>query len=832
MDRYLCIHCHFYQPPRENPWLEVVEEQDSAYPFHDWNERITAECYAPNSAARILTAANRVAQIVSNYSQISFNFGPTLLSWLQQNAHTIYDAILQADRDSQEHFGGHGSALAQVYNHMIMPLANPADKRTQVLWGIRDFEARFGRFPEGMWLAETAVDLETLDILAEAGIQFTILAPHQAARVRPLDGADCANGNGNGNGENHDWHDVTGGRIDPTRAYLQRLPSGRSINLFFYDGPISRAVAFERLLANGEHFAERLTGGFDDERSRPQLMHIATDGETYGHHHQYGDMALAYALHSIAERNLAQLTNYGQFLELAPPRCEVEIIENTSWSCVHGVERWRSDCGCNTGGHSDWNQQWRGPLRHALDWLRDAIAPRYEEAARSLLADPWRARDEYIHIVLDRSPENVTRFFSQHAARPLQPEERTRALQLLEMQRHAMLMYTSCGWFFDELSGIETVQVILYAGRAVQLAEEVFGESFAEPFLARLEAAHSNLPENGTGRDIYLKWVKPATLSLPQVGAHYAISALFSRSNEPAPIPAYTAARLDFQRLESGRAKLAIGRALITSRVTEANEFLSFGVLHFGDNHLSAGVRIASPGEPYATMVEEVRELFERGDLAGTVRALDSYFGGLNYSLKSLFRDEQRRILNLLLDSVLSDAEGTYRQLYEAHAPLMRYLAELEMPLPRVLHISAEFVVNSALRREFSAEDPDVDRVAALLASARSEKLTLDGAGLGYVLRKRLDRAFATLQDAPQDLGLLARVTTLIEMVRKLPFTVNLWRVQNIYYQLLQGVYPGMRTLDGEEGRIWTQRFERLGELLNFEMPAAVTAVTAPEVAA
>ncbi|MCA9165661.1 MAG: hypothetical protein KDA62_21890, partial [Planctomycetales bacterium] len=334
MERYICIHGHFYQPPRENPWLEAIEVQDSAYPFHDWNERITAECYEPNASSRILTGDGRIERIVNNYANVSFNFGATLLSWLEVHAPDTYRRILLADQESRELFSGHGSALAQVYNHMIMPLANRRDKITQVRWGIRDFEARFGRPPEGMWLAETGVDNETLDVLAEHGIKFTILAPNQAHEVRKYRGRN--------------WHDVSGSRIDPTTAYEVRLPSKRKIALFFYDGPISRAIAFEGLLTRGEHLAGRLMGAFTDHREWPQLVHIATDGESYGHHHRHGDMALAYALHHIQQHNLAKITNYGEYLEKHPPLDEVRIYDNSSWSCAHGIERWRSDCGCNS----------------------------------------------------------------------------------------------------------------------------------------------------------------------------------------------------------------------------------------------------------------------------------------------------------------------------------------------------------------------------------------------------------------------------------------------------------------------------------------------------
>ena len=494
--KYVCVHGHFYQPPRENPSLEAIELQDSAYPYHDWNERVTAECYAPNAISRLLDDQQRIVKLVNNYSQMSFNFGPTLLLWMEQNAPTLLESIREADKQSQQQFGGHGSAMAQVYNHMILPLAHPRDKETQVIWGIRDFVARFGRQPEGMWLPETAVDIPSLEALAAQGVRFTILAPRQAKRVRRFG--------------SRNWKNVSGDRIDPSRAYQVRLPSKKTIAVFFYDGPISQAVAFEGLLSDGKRFADRLLSGFSDQRTWPQLSHIATDGESYGHHHHFGEMALTYALNNIESGDVAKLTNYGQFLEMHPPDHWVEIVENTSWSCVHGVERWRSNCGCNSGGHPEWNQEWRTPLRNALDWLRDTLAPVFEKEAAALLREPWAARNDYVDVVLNRADENVAGFLGKHAIRELNREEQIRALKMLEMQRQAMLMYTSCGWFFDELSGLETVQVVHYAGRAIQLARETTGaEQLEAQFCEKLREAQSNLREYGNGEEIYKKWVAP-----------------------------------------------------------------------------------------------------------------------------------------------------------------------------------------------------------------------------------------------------------------------------------------------------------------------------------
>jgi alpha-amylase/alpha-mannosidase (GH57 family) len=393
---------------------------------------------------------------------------------------------------SRQKMGGHGNALAQVYNHMILPLANRRDKVTQVHWGLRDFEHRFGRRPEGMWLAETAADTASLEVLAAAGIRFTVLAPRQAGRIRKLRGTH--------------WRDVQE-KIDPTRAYLCNLPSGRNIVLFFYDGPISQAIAFEKLLDNGDRFAERLAGGLDHSRRWRQLLNIATDGETYGHHHKFGEMALAVALHRLKDDGKAAFLNYAAYLAANPPTHEVEIVENSSWSCVHGVERWRSDCGCNSG-RAGWNQRWRWPLRAGLDAVRDRLADLHDAQGRQYFRDPWSARDDYIELLLDRSPQRMWTFMERHAVRVLTEEEHAAAMTMLEIQRNAMLMYTSCGWFFDEISGLETVQVIRYAARAIQLAKELFKVDVEPEFRAWLRRAKSNLAEFQDGEQIYNLWLK------------------------------------------------------------------------------------------------------------------------------------------------------------------------------------------------------------------------------------------------------------------------------------------------------------------------------------
>lgn len=810
MEKYVCIHGHFYQPPRENPWLERIEIQDSAYPYHDWNERITAECFGPNASSRILDDKGLIVRIVNNYSKISFNFGPTLISWLKAEAPEVYAAILEADRESQKHFSGHGSALAQPYNHMIMPLANREDKYTQIIWGIRDFEACFERVPEGMWLPETAVDLETLTIMAQLGIKFTILSPYQAHRVRK-------------SGE-RSWHSVTGGAIDITMPYRLRLPSGGSITLFFYDGPTSRAVAFEGLLRSGEEFARRLVSGFSDKAGRLQLSHIATDGETYGHHHRYGDMALAYAIHHIESHKLARLTNYGEYLEKFPPTHEVEISPHTSWSCAHGVERWKSNCGCATGGHPGWNQSWRKPLRESLDWLRDYVAPLYQETASQYFKDPWAVRNDYIDVILDRSPEKVNLFLSKHALRRLTADERLNVLKLLELQRHAMLMYTSCGWFFDEISGIETVQVLNYAGRVVQLARELL-ETDPEPgFLEILGKAKSNVSEHREGRHIYETFVKPTRLDLPKVGAHYALSSLFEDYPERTSIYCYTAERQDYQSFVVGKTKLAAGRVQITSEITGESAHLTFGVIHFGDHNLNGGVRQFRGKEAYQQLIAEMETLFSGADLSEIIRLFDRHFGSSTYSLRSLFRDEQRKVANRILESPLNEVEEEYRRFYQHYALLMNYLLEIDIPVPRLFRITAEVVLNRDLRRLLESSQLDIERLQSALQEAQTRKIPLDTEGLSYLFKGKLEALMERFAKKPAELPLLLELRILAGLRSSLPFDVDVWKVQNIYYRLLQKVYPDFRGKAEEGGpssasaREWIVHFLALGERLSIKV--------------
>ncbi|MCL5058326.1 MAG: DUF3536 domain-containing protein [Actinobacteria bacterium] len=804
MNKHICIHGHFYQPPRENPWLEDIELQDAAYPYHDWNEKITDECYEPNASSRILGEDGWIKKIVDNYSKINFNFGPTLLSWMEANRPEVYRAVIESDRKSSRNFSGHGSAMAQAYNHMIMPLAGSRDKETQIIWGIRDFEYRFGRKPEGMWLPETAVDLETLDIMARQGLKFTVLAPYQALRFRKK-------------GEDF-WRDTGSGGIDTTRPYSVRTgKSGGMINVFLYDGGVSAAVAFEKLLSNGERFAQRLLGAFGGGREGPLLANIAIDGETFGHHHRHGDMALAYAIQYIETNRLAVITNYPEYLEKNPPEYEVEIKENSSWSCAHGIERWRSNCGCNSGLHPGWRQEWRKPLRNALNLLRDSAALQFEQMAAKYLKDPWEARNDYIGVINRRSPESVESWLEKHRLRKLEREDRVIVSKLLEMQRHSMLMFTSCGWFFDDISGIETIQILQYAGRVIQLYRELTGQSPEREFLRILSEAGSSAAGYGSGAEIYEKHVRPAMVNLTKVGAHYAICSLFESFGDHSDIYCYNVDREDHHIRSSGAANLSVGKIKVASQVTGESQNQMYGVVNFGIHNVIGGIGIYRDEKKFLDMTAELKAAFKRADFSDVIGVLNKYFEGSTYTLRQLFRDKQRAVLEIILNTTLEEITGDYKRIYKRHAPLMGYLRDLGIPQPKAFQTTAEFVLNISLRQSLASESPDLEQINSILEEAEASRVSLDGAGLGYVLEQTLDRLGEKLAGRPGDRSVLGQLDTAIGLARSLPFVVDLWKIQNVYYGLMLNTYPEIiKKAEGgdNEARGWVEQFEALGDKL------------------
>ncbi|MFH1680537.1 MAG: DUF3536 domain-containing protein, partial [Candidatus Eisenbacteria bacterium] len=445
---HLIIHGHFYQPPRENPWLSVIEAQEGAFPYHDWNERILAECYRPNTRSRILNGFGRIRDIVNNLERISFNFGPTILTYLERTDPETYRGILEADRASAAVRSGHGNAIAQAYHHVILPLVPREDRELLIRWGLDDFERRFGRRSEGIWLPETAIHAGTALDLARAGIRFVILSPHQAGRTRPLEGGK--------------WRDVSDGSIDPRRVYrLFPDPKDRGlfIDVLFYQSGLAAGISFDHYLRSADDLGRRLLDAAGEPRGFPRLVHVATDGEVYGHHEPFADMCLAALFGSVTDRLGLRVTNPGEFLDRVPPEHEVVLApgpggEGTAWSCPHGVGRWSRDCGCSIGRREGWNQAWRGPLREALLHLRKDLLALFDDEAPRFFRDPRRALEAYVGVLSEGTVESWRVFLEREGSEAAlrDGESAWRAHRVLEMAHGALRMFTSCGWFFDDLA--------------------------------------------------------------------------------------------------------------------------------------------------------------------------------------------------------------------------------------------------------------------------------------------------------------------------------------------------------------------------------------------
>jgi alpha-amylase/alpha-mannosidase (GH57 family) len=826
MTRYVCIHGHFYQPPRENPWLEEVEVEDSAFPYHDWNARITAECYGPNAASRILDSEKRIIDIANNYSSISFNFGPTLLAWLELNRPEVYTAILDADVESRKRFSGHGAAIAQVYNHIIMPLASSRDKHTQILWGIKDFEHRFRRKPEGMWLAETAVDIETLDMLAEAGILFTILSPLQAGRLRKIG--------------DEGWTDVTRGALDTSMPYLCRLPSGRSIAVFFYDEPLAQEVAFSSLLENGEVFASRMMQYFTRNQKQSGLLTVASDGETYGHHHRFGDMALAYALYLMEAKHPVRITIFGEYLGLFPPTHEVSVLENTSWSCPHGIERWKSDCGCCTHGsivrtatypahglparpqvpaykkgcEISWHQTWRAPLRTAMDWLRDTLVSIYVDRMNSFVSDPWQARDEYIAVILDRSEGNLDAFFAAQTFRTLTKEERVQMLKLLEMQRNALLMYTSCGWFFDDISGIEPVQVMQYACRAMQLLREITGLDLEPEYLNIIKDAPSNLPAYRNGAEVYRNYVRTAVVDLSRVGFHFALLSLIAESPDKVSVRNYTIRADVYERSVAGDLRLAMGKVFLRSGITGEENMLEFAVFYLGNHNFLGGARESADEAAFLRMQAELKAAFSLSDIPQLIIAIERHFGSRSYTVWDLFKDGQRKVLYYILKSTLTDLESEYRQIYRQYFPLLKVMREMQIPAPRALEDPIWHILNTDIKMALKEKTIDMADLYILVHEMVNGKFTPDTPVLEFAATRAVLSRMQQIPASPDDTAIMETVNALFRTLAPLSLKYDLWECQNLYFRIGRAKHAAMKEKakdgDGNAGS-WVLAFEELG---------------------
>ncbi len=773
--KYVCIHGHFYQPPRENPWLEYVEYQESAHPFHDWNERIAEECYTPNTQARILDEHGRLRRVMNNYEHISFDFGPTLLSWLEQKCPDTYRRILNADVLSRHKRSGHGNAIAQAYNHIIMPLASLRDKNTQTLWGIEDFIKRFQRRPEGMWLPETAVDKETLGVLIDHGISFTILSPWQAKRFRVVSDTD--------------WIDVSDGTVDPSRPYKCQVKGRGEITVFFYDAPISQAIAFQHLLNSGEDLRLRLLGGFFDERTWPQLVHIATDGESYGHHHRFGEMALAFALERLMQDQDVALTNYAEFLDKHPPSAEVELIENSSWSCPHSLGRWSRDCGCASGLKPDWNQKWRTPLRRAMDELRDRADAVFEREAGSFLNDPWKARNEYIEVILSNHTI-ATVFLKDHENRPLDGTEATLALKLLEMQRNRMLMYTSCGWFFDDITGIESLQVLRYAARTIQLLQP-YDAAVLDDFLSILSQAESNMRSNPRGDEIFNNKIWHQVSSLEHVAAHVIISAAFEELPMKGKLYCYHVEVLDMMRERSVERVFLLGRLKVADQVTMQSADLICAVIYLGEVDLRCSVKNFVSNEEYATLKKELLTTFHRYSSTELLREMDKRFSEDYFSMKNLFAEQRIRIIEAATSKMYEEQAGLFDVFYRTNKDLAKLIVTYEAKLPDTFLAAARFVLSRTFLRELEKLSGGFypDRLESVLEEARFWKIQLDVSSAEKLIRGRIMELMKKLGKNPWDAASCLEILTFLDLGANLEIRLELGQAQIEFFMILQELW-------------------------------------------
>ncbi len=805
---FLTIHGHFYQPPRENPWLEAIEQQDSALPFHDWNERINNECYNPNSVSKIVDSENHILDVVNNYEYISFNFGPTLLSWMEDNAPIAYERIIKADINSRKLHSGHGNAIAQVYNHMIMPLANERDKQTQVKWGKKDFEYRFGREPEGMWLAETAVDDDTLRVLVENGIKFTILSPYQAQKIRK-----CGEEN---------WQDVSWGNIDPARSYRYYIKSapGKYIDLFFYDGAISKSVAFDELLRDGDKFKSRLEDGISTARNYPQLINIATDGESYGHHTKFGDMALSYAMKLKVKDAGFVVTNYAEYLEKYASDWEVELKPVSSWSCFHGVGRWCEDCGCSTGGHPGWSQKWRRPLRDALDYLRDETVALFNKNGKKYFLNPELARNNYINVILDRSESCVKNFQEEFFMPDLTDDEKVRGMELLEIQRHAMLMYTSCGWFFSEISGIETVQIMKYAARVMQLAKS-FKKDLETKFLEILDEAQSNLPEYGSGKDVYERFVKPSIVTPKQIVSLWAISSLYTDIDEEEDVYCYSIKKLSYKKVVKGNSQLVIGNIEVRSKVTLEKSNLVFALLQFSGGDFHCAIK-----EHYDGFLETRKELIRTylvSPLTEIIRTIDDNFGKEYFTLKDIFIEERRKILQTMLRGKLQNFANTYETMYNEGKGSIYQMQSLGLDIPKEFKISAQYVLTKQFNELFTESRGFIDNDIIQQASdinfeAKRIGIEIDKTPTAKIFSKKIAQNVGRLAYA-LDIQQIDATLELLDCIDKLEIKVDIAEAQNDFFaKIVSNINELIQNMSCNADRELITMLFAVGENLNINM--------------
>lgn len=768
------IHGHFYQPPRENPWTEEVGRERSAAPFHDWNARIAAECYRPNAVARVVDEHGNVVSIVDNYEMISYNVGPTLLSWLERQEPETYHRMVDADSRGM-------GAIAQAYGHTILPLANQRDMRLQIRWGLADFRYRFNREALGMWLPECAVNDAVLSALIEEGVKFTVLAPGQAAQIRSIEGV-------------HSWVDVHQSWFDTSRPYRWTHPSddGRGIDIIFYNGPLSHAVAFEMSNMNSQALVDRMMAAAS---GRVGLVTLATDGESFGHHHKYGDRLLAYALGVETQRRGMPHTNLNKAIETMRPTHEVKVHES-AWSCAHGVGRWKEDCGCSTGGETGWNQRWRAPLRSALDQLSATITTVYNKRAPKFFTDADEALDAYVQVMIGEMSRK------EFASRFIKGGDKVVAFTLLEMQRHGQSMYTSCGWFFNDLSGIETVQVLRYAARVIDLLEELGEPSALDAFITVLSQARSNIFSEGTGADVWKNHVEPARVDARRALQHVVLAELL----EDEPTSSFGPYEVELHgrtRELRGSTALATGVARLTHSLTYRQWTFAYAALGLG------GLEVVGTMTEVDDVLDEssllaIRERFLGGDaVAALVRELGNV-GSVEFDLSIALPDERERLMEKTAVALEDRYTEAYERLYETHRATIEDLARHGYDLPGVLRAPAELALAhrfqaAVLGAESSTDPAAYEQAAAIARQARAAGFEVDSPVTTLFMQRLLDDVVLRAIETPTARAIQV-AQDVMQLTSELPARVRIDELQELVYSALQ--VPGASPLLKQLGAI------------------------------
>lgn len=765
-----------------------------------------------------MDATGHIVDIVNNYRNISFNFGPTLLSWMEVHAPATYKLILNADRESMARHNGHGAAIAQCYNHTILPLANERDQQTQIKWGVADFQYRFGRNPESIWLAETAINQVTLNILTEFDFKYIILSPYQAERIRTL------------NQENAAWKGVQDGNIDIRRPYRCFATDGdgqkikdRFIDIFFYHGPLSRAISFEHILGNAGKFSDKIEAAFGTKQET-KIVSVATDGETYGHHEQFGDLGLAYLLTIAAPVRDIIPTNYAAYLEISPPKFEVEIKkgpggEGTAWSCAHGVGRWYRNCGCSTGGEAGWNQEWRQPLRDALNDLNEQLGQICEREAENIFHDFWAARENYIGVILDRSAEKVDEFLGQHLKDASIHEIRCKAMCLMEIQRNAQLMFTSCGWFFTELSGLETVQILKYAARAIELAAEFTDGRLEESFIGNLSKAKSNISSYEDGAWIYTNFVLPAKISFGHIVNHYAISAMFDALQDDKKVFSYDIEDHFQESIKLANKEILFGKIRVTSQVTlNSGEYAFVLINQENGEHLDCIVHKENGNDwNFEAAKNEILEILKEDAPVDINEMTRKVWRGDSYLLADMPAEERQKIVDKILAMQLQETYSIYKKIYEDNYGLMRMIARSGLKLPDELILPTKITFSRIIFDEinsFNLEEPKTNFQNSINAARLAEKLDLplELEDATHVFQKAFEKIIDHL-NTDFSLELVKKLEELVQVSDKLFLKLHKTPIQNAIFILLkQKVLPEIeKIIAGESDQ---ERYDSIAGIL------------------